>query len=137
MFNTIDGGGCATNAVQAIAILYDSSPEILNNVLVCTRTSLYQNSGIQLVLFTGTPTVQYNCIRAAIDEFGDNLETGNWDATNSFEDPVLGGADGMHLTSSTPASVYAGGLTILSVALDKDGNPRTAPYSMGAYERDP
>ncbi|MFH1829417.1 MAG: Ig-like domain-containing protein [Pseudomonadota bacterium] len=48
--------------------------------------------------------------------------------------------DNWHLTSSSPTSVTQGGLDGSAAGwgftTDRDGNPRTAPWSMGAYEYD-
>ncbi len=49
-----------------------------------------------------------------------------------FNDPTNGN---FHLTGSTPTSVSEGGQTRSEVNYDGDGNERTAPYSIGAYNK--
>jgi hypothetical protein len=49
------------------------------------------------------------------------------------DDPRLG-AD-LRFTAASPASVAEGGVTIPANHFDKDRVERTAPCSMGAYER--
>ena len=44
-------------------------------------------------------------------------------------------ADGFHLTAGTHADIKGGGKELDEFTTDKDGNPRTVPWSMGAYEQ--
>lgn len=59
---------------------------------------------------------------------------GNVSSEPVFVDP---GARDYHLTGASPASVANGGLDRSDlIGLDRDGRPRTLPWSIGAYERD-
>ena len=64
--------------------------------------------------------------------------SGNVFADPMMADPSMGD---FHLTASTPATIRNGGLSGTgqpwsSGPEDRDGNARTAPWSMGAFERD-
>jgi hypothetical protein len=63
---------------------------------------------------------------------------------NIADNPVLSASPARNLTASSPASVTQGGLDLSGVSLfpqssgnkiDKAGSARTAPWSMGAYEK--
>jgi hypothetical protein len=63
------------------------------------------------------------------------------DTSNILADPVfvdLSGGD-WHLSTGTTTAVKFGGRDLSSefdVLIDKDGNDRTVPWSIGAYELD-
>jgi len=67
--------------------------------------------------------------------------SGNLDVDPVFAEPgpLYGGAD-WHLSAGSPASVTEGGIDgsarDWNVAYDADGNDRTVPWSIGAYEYD-
>lgn len=73
-------------------------------------------------------SVTYSDIR------GGYTGTGNVDEDPVFNNP----ANNFHLTSfiTTPSDVYEGGTKEGAPVCDYDGNTRTQPYSMGAYEKD-
>ncbi len=94
------------------------SSDIMNNDIFGCETIISSN---------GTPygtIAGLNSLRAGI--------SGNID-----DDPVLSASPDRNLTASSPTAVTQGGLDLSSVfTIDKAGTVRTAPWSIGAYERD-
>lgn len=96
-----------------------------NNDLFNCPTELYYNSG---------STAGYTddeCGIAFLNEFPN--AAGNVRANPAF---VEAGAGNWRFTAPSPVGVTQGGLTIAGVTLDRDGNARTTPYSIGAFEKD-
>jgi len=55
---------------------------------------------------------------------------------NKNIDPLFESVTDLHLTSSTSTEITEGGTSSNAPAVDYDGNDRTVPYSMGAFEED-
>jgi hypothetical protein len=74
----------------------------------------------------GIINVTYSDVRGGYGSAGDH---------NVDIDPKFVSVSDLHLTSSSPTGVTQGGTTEGAPACDHDGNLRTVPYSMGAYEK--
>jgi len=76
------------------------------------------------------------------------LTTGHGSQLLTYEDPawrnlvnvdplfVNAAANDYHLQAGSPAKAAGTDLSAEIPAFDRDGNPRTPPWSIGAYERD-
>lgn len=143
--NTVIGGDGNSN-VYAIEIYNGASPEIINNLLFIGPAStsasiIYVNGAWPSIIKNnnifkmGESTGTYNQFwngNINVDEGSGNICT---DMDGMFVNPI---ANDFHLILSTPANIYEGGIDLSSegIVVDKDGNPRTAPFTMGAYELD-
>ncbi|MEK6698072.1 MAG: Ig-like domain-containing protein [Nitrospirota bacterium] len=115
LFTPTDGGFCITD-FYAVASLRN------NDFVNC----YYYLNG------SGTLTT-ISAIEAALKAKG-SAASGNVSASPAFANQA--GGD-WHLTASSPTSVSRGGLDLSAqFTTDKDGASRTAPWSIGAYERD-
>ncbi len=158
--NTIDGGAASTKSA-GIAISTDSKPTINNNIIF--TSSGMQRYGIYESASTGDPLEVKNndvfdCPTALyydddlsknykvicpgpLGNFGDmgcvtQLSTPSG-MNNISKDPKFEGPDDWHLSTSSPIEVTGGGLDLSAdFQTDKDGKPRTVPWSIGAYEYD-
>jgi hypothetical protein len=159
--NTISGGkswGTISSYNYGIFLNNFSSPEIINNIIFTdngtTKYGIYEgDAGSDPTavnnnnVFDTTTALYYDentTVLTTITSgaFGGIIGVNNITTGPNFVDRPNGN---WHLTATTPASVYEGGSTITDVnfpknttgnPIDKDGNPRTTPWSMGAYERD-
>ncbi len=148
--NTIDAG----NAPDAYGFFLFSStaPEIYNNIVIAGGTA--KGYGIYESTISGdTAQVRnndfYNCTTAlyhnwggsptditeiaALHAMGDTSANGNM-----VVDPLFVSTTDRHLQQTSPMEVREGGLdqSSLGIHTDMDGNPRTIPWSIGAYEQD-
>lgn len=146
--NTIDGGS-GTNCA-GIWNQEESTPAIANNIISAPGSSagfgIYEdnppsdptevnnndifNCKTALYLDEGSTAITDIAVLNALPETNDNIS----------KDPSFG--EGLHLQATSPEKVRTGGLDGAAPAqnwgftTDKDGNTRTAPWSMGAYEYD-
>lgn len=155
LHNTISGGTSTSPAANGIQIVGSGSTATVRNNIIFTDTPTGSHCLIEAVgvNFTAVDNnALFDCDKALFrdDNDGDVTDTatpislsGGSGTLASFGnvavDAVLQDAAGgdYHLTAASPAGVTAGGLDLtVAVPEDKDGNPRTVPVSMGAYERD-
>lgn len=162
--NTINGGdpGSTFDSMAHGIELTRSTPVIENNILFTSggvnRYGIYEfGSGARPSSFNNNdvfdcPTALYAYWNGSGHDYYSNFTTINslsWASANIADTPVfvdLNGADTMvqtledndwHLSSSTPLSISQGALDLSSdFNEDKDGTQRSAPWSMGAYEKD-
>jgi hypothetical protein len=161
IYNNVITGGTG-NRARAVEMKFGSAPEIINNIIFTEGgTNRY---GIYEYTLDGDPAVVenndiFNCPTALYYDEGDDSEydEGNngtnitdiasvntlTDITvsaNISTDPQFENMSGndYHLTADSPASVTEGGQDLSSegISEDMDENPRTVPWSMGAYEYD-
>jgi hypothetical protein len=150
--NTIDGG--LANTARCISLKFGGST-ITNNILFTSGTGssrygIYELPGdtepseLKNNDIFDCPTALYYDYDASPRDLTDIADVNAMtDITggvsgNVSVDPVFVGSGDFHLSSSSPVSVTEGGLDLSVEGLteDKDGNPRTNPYSIGAYEYD-
>jgi len=127
--------------------LYDyagMSIDVINSTIVSNESpgvySYYSLSRLVNCIIWG------NNVDFARDNYGDpvgnltvkycNVQGGFSGPGNINIDPSFQSSIDYHLTSSTPISVSRGATVEGIPSRDYDGNPRTFPYSMGAYEYD-
>ncbi|MFH1829758.1 MAG: right-handed parallel beta-helix repeat-containing protein [Pseudomonadota bacterium] len=162
--NTINGGGCSGwshgiyNA-KGTASFIGSSPLIANNIIFTSAGSdgygIYENgttddaAEVKYNDFFNCPTALYHDHDQGKDftaicpggnfgilACGDTLNSPVGEG-NVAMDPKFVGPNDWHLTNLSPTTVTKGGLDLSAeFNTDKDGDPREAPWSMGAYEYD-
>ncbi len=161
IYNNVITGGTG-NRARAVEMKFGSAPEIINNIIFTEGgTDRY---GIYEYTLDGDPAVVenndiFNCPTALYYDEGDDSEydEGNnginindiatinalTDITagaNVSVDPQFENMSGndYHLTTGSPTSVTEGGQDLSSegISEDMDENPRSVPWSMGAYEYD-
>ncbi|MDY6934299.1 MAG: Ig-like domain-containing protein [Spirochaetota bacterium] len=154
--NTIDGGDGGTSIGINIESLASDhpSPRIENNIIFTSGGSnrrgineqdadadpaTLRNNDIfdcPTALYYDEHTTAVNDLDSTIVSTDEGSGTlGSW--SNVSVDPEFADRAGgdLHLTASSPVSVTAGGLDLSGeFVTDKDGNNRTAPWSIGAYE---
>ncbi len=89
---------------------------------------VYHDSGGTDFAFVCSGTISTNCSGGTA--LTTPAATSNTDANPALDTDYA-------LTASSPEAVTEGGNTIVAITDDIDGTPRTAPYSIGAFERDP
>lgn len=92
--------------------------ENIQNCIIWGNTAEAGNA----IAYSTQPTVQHS-----------DIQGGFTGTSNIDEDPVFESVDDLHLTSGTSTDVSEGGVG--GPIVDYDGNARTLPYSMGAYEK--
>ncbi len=161
IYNNVISGGNG-NKARAVEMRYGAAPEIINNIIFTEGGS--NRYGIYEYTPDGDPAKVenndiFNCPTALYYDEGDDSEfdegnngvnitdiatvNGLTDTTagaNVSVDPQFTDWSGKdyHLTADSPASVTEGGqdLSTEGITDDMDGNERTVPWSMGAYEYD-
>ena len=154
--NTILGGNAG------IHMSLESSPTIVNNIVFLSTTTYCINAVNEDPLSEPAMVRNNNLdgwvvyLEGSTQHFGVNgtvttgegteeLSTwGNVEEDSLFEDEIGGDEEirdmddnDWHLTDESPAAVREGGMDLSGdFTTDRDGNPRTAPWSMGAYEKD-
>lgn len=159
--NTISSGDPGNSSPPSTAvgiIVSNCTPTIENNIVFTSggnsRYGVFEFSGGRPAAFNNNDV--YNSASALYVTndltFHANFTTINgysWAEANLSADPLFADLDGAdnnvrtmadndwHLTGSSPLSVRTGGLNLsASFTVDKDNASRTAPWSIGAYERD-
>lgn len=160
--NTINGG---SGGSYSTGISYNSGAVVIENNIIFTsvadyRTCFMETQGVTnpanfdnnnlfdcpTSLYTDYVGVSggncpynasFNCLTAVTDihNLGD---IGSGASGNVSVDPAFANQAGgnWHLTDSSPASIFFGGLDLsASFTDDKDSVSRTVPWSIGAYER--
>ncbi len=161
--NTMDAGTpSATNAILiGIRLNYLAKPSICNNIILFSdnthaRYGIYEEHAssdpVEVknnAVYNAADALYYDDEESALDQVADNsapLYEGNFRGVNWLTTPVgvdnvndnpqLVSATNMHFTSGSPSSITEGGKILPEFSTDKDGNPRTADWSIGAYEKD-
>ncbi len=127
--------GRAIRGVFGIYNIMDSHPEITNNIIFFKGTSLPQVSYGIINTSGSYPVVSYNDIWVANDT-GTDYTGENY---NISVDPKMAfsNEEDYSLTANSPVSVTQGAFNYSGItAVDILYNPRTDPWSMGAYEYD-
>lgn len=144
--NTVDGGAAGGPSVGLNS--WNSSPVVKNNILFtsggssrfCFRegnaasdpTSMDNNDlfDCSTALYQDEGSSNINSV-TTINSFSDITASGNVSVN-----PVFVSVTDRHLTGSSPVAVIQGGMDLSGAfTTDRDGITRTAPWSIGAYER--
>ena len=97
------------------------------------------NTLVNCIIYGNTATVASNEVwlnSGAISVTYSNIKDGYTGTGNTGDDPLFTSVTDFHLSDITPSTVYGGATLEAMPSCDYDGNDRTDPYSMGAYEGD-
>ncbi len=155
--NTISGGSSSLS-IYAIRLLSTSSVTISNNIILATPTlgfGIYEiDSDVSAPMALMNNNI-FDCPDALYHREGplenytdkdlmeEDLNGAGHEVSGNMEVELTLDSEFRITTEPDPVSVTEGGLDLsnsyqasVPVLLDRDGNPRSVPYSIGAYEYD-